>query len=232
MTVYATDEDVALRASTDFSALCPRDQLLASGSDGGFATSDLWTLRSASVDFAAFGLVPGQLARLTKPTTAFGPNGELFAIQAVSTGAITLRRKGQAASVGQPAASQAGLTNVEFAVRTLGPQLLLASYDIDRRFGIDDAIAGRRSLDLYDPHQLREAVVLTVLYKQYLDQSRQFAGRIADQSDTPGDVYAAKARLAKAELDELLDRLALKWNEADVASRAIATTRFSTRVSR
>ena len=74
--------------------------------------------------------------------------------------------------------------------------------------------------------------MLTVLYKQYLDQSRQFAGRVADQSETPGDVYAAKARLAKAELDEVLDRLALKWNEADVASRAIATTRFSTRVSR
>ena len=232
MIVYATDEDVALRASTDFSALCPRDQLLASGSDGAFATSDPWTLTSTTVDFAAFGLVPGQLARLAKPTTAFGPNGELFAIQAVAGGAITLRRKGQAAGVGQPPAPQAGLTNVEFTVRTLGPQIQLACYDLDRRFGIDDAVAGRRSLDLHDPHQLREAVVLTVLYKQYLDQSRQFAGRIADQSETPGDVYAAKARIARAELDELLDRLALEWNQADVASRAIATTRFSTRISR
>jgi hypothetical protein len=136
------------------------------------------------------------------------------------------------AGVGQPPSPQGGLSNVEFAVRSLGPQIQLASYDLDRRFGIDDAIAGRRSVDLYDPQQLREAVVLTVLYKQYLDQSRQFAGPIADQSATPGDVYAAKARIAKAELDELLDRLALKWNEMDVASRAIATTRFSTRISR
>ena len=232
MTVYATDEDIALRASTDFSALCPRDQVLALGTDGIFASSDLWTLTSATVDFAAFGLTPGLLARLTKPTTVFGPNGELFAIQSVATRGITLRRKGQPAGVGQPPSSPGGLTNVEFAVRSLGPQLALASYDIDRRFGIDDCVAGRRSVDLYDPQQLREAAILTVLYKQYLDQSRQFVGRVADQSETPGDVYAAKARIAKAELDEVLDRLALKWNEADVASRAVATSRFSTRLSR
>lgn len=232
MIVYATDEDIALRASADFSALCPRDQLLACGSDGVFTASDLWTLTSTSVDFAAFGLTPGQLVRLTKPSACFGANGELFAIQTVATGSITLRRKGQPSGIGQPPSPQGGLSNVEFVVRSLGPQIALASYDLDRRFGIDDAIAGRRSVDLYDPHQLREAVVLTVLYKQYLDQSRQFAGRIVDPSEMPGDVYAAKARIAKAELDDLLDRLALKWNEADVAARAIATTRFSTRISR
>jgi len=232
MTVYATDEDIALRASTDFSSLCPRDQVFAVGTDGVFAASDLWTLTSASVDFAAFGLTPGLLVRLTKPTTAFGPNGELFAIQSVATGAITLRRKGQAVSVGQPPAPIGGLSGVEFAVRSLGPQIELASYDLDRRFGIDECVPGRRSVDLHDQHQLREAVVLSVLYKQYLDQSRQFAGRIADPSETPGDVYAAKARIARAELDEVLDRLALRWNAVDVASRSIATTRFSTRLSR
>lgn len=232
MGVYATDEDIALRASTDFSALCPRDQVLAMGIDGAFAASDPWTLRSASVDFAAFGLAPGLLARLTRPASAFGPNGELFAIQAVAPGSITLRRKGQRAGVGQPPSPSGGLAGVEFSVRTLGPQITLASYDLDRRFGIDDAVAGQRSVDLADPHQLREAVVLTVLFKQYLDQSRQFAGRIADASETPGDVYAAKARIAKAELDELLDRIALRWNERDVARRSSATTRFSTRLSR
>ena len=232
MIAYANDEDVALRASTDFSALCPRDQVLAAGSDGAFTAHDPWTLTSATVDFAAFGLAPGLLARLTKPTSAFGPGGELFAIYAVSPGEITLRRKGQPAGVGQPPSSAGGLAGVEFVVRTLGPQIALASYDLNRRFGIDDFVAGRRSVDLYDPHQLREAVVLTVLAHQYLDQSRQFAGRIADASETPGDVYAAKAKIARAELDEVLDRLALKWNEMDVASRAIATTRFSTRIVR
>ena len=228
MISYATDEDIALRASADFSALCPRDQVLASGSDGVFLASDPWTLTSASVDFSAFGLAPGQVARLTKPVTSFGASGDLLVIQALSPGAITLRRKGQAAGVGQPPSSSSGLTNVEFAVRTLGPQIQLASFDLDHRFGIDDRIVGRRSVDLDDPLQLREAVVLTVLHQQYLDQSRQFSG----PSDTPDDWYAAKARIAKAELTEVLDRLTLKWNAADVAARSIATTRFSTRLSR
>jgi hypothetical protein len=228
MIVYATDEDIALRASSDFLALCPRDQLLASGADGVFAPTGLWMLTSTSVDFAAYGLMPGQVVRLTKPASAFGSNGELFAIQAVATGAITLRRKGELPGIGQPPSPATGLSHVEFAVRSLGPQIQLASYDIDRRFGIDDAIAGRRSLDLYDPYQLREAVVLTVLYKQYLDQGRQFAG----SSPAPDDVYSAKSRIAKADLDEVLDRLALRWNEADVAARSMVTTRFSTRISR
>ncbi len=228
MTVYATDEDIALRASTDFVVLCPRDQLLGSGVDGVFAPSDLWTLTSASVDFAAFGLLPGQIVRLTKPTAVFSSNGELFTIQSVAPGAATLRRKGELSGVGQPPSPSGGLSSVEFTIRTLGPQIQLACDDINYRFGIDDAIAGRRSLDLYDPGQLREAVVLTVLYKQYLDQGRQFSGA----SSAPDDLYSAKSRIAKAELDEVLDRLTLRWNEADVASRSIATTRFSTRMSR
>jgi hypothetical protein len=173
-------------------------------------------------------LVPGQVVRLTKPTSVFSSNGELFAIQTVSTGAITLRRKGELPGIGQPPSPQGGLSNVEFTVRTLGPQIQLASYDIDRRYGIDDAVAGRRSLDLYDPQQLREAVVLTVLYKQYLDQGRQFAGA----SSAPDDLYSAKSRIAKSELDEVLDRLTLQWNEHDALARSVATTRFSTRISR
>ena len=32
--VYATDEDIALRASADFAILCPKDQCLAYGNDG------------------------------------------------------------------------------------------------------------------------------------------------------------------------------------------------------
>jgi len=228
MISLATDEDIAVRASGDFAALCPKDQTLAAGTDGVFNPGDPWTLRSASVDFHGFGLAPGQMARLAKPSTCFGANGELFAIAAVGPGSITLRRKGQAAGIGQPPGPAAGLTGVEFSARTLGPQIARASYDLDLRFGIDDLVVGRRSVDLYDPVELREAVVLTVLYRQYQDQSRQFASG----SERPDDWYAAKARIIKEELDDLLDRLALKWNAADVASRAVATTRFSTRLSR
>ncbi len=228
MIAYATDEDIALRASADFAALCPRDQTLAAGLDGAFAAADPWTLASASVDFAALGLVPGLVARLGKPTAAFGPGGELFAVGAVAPGRITLRRKGQAAGVGQPPSPPAGLTGVEFSVRTLGPQIALAGYDLDRRFGIDDRIAGSRPVDLYDPRQLREAVVLMVLARQYLDQSRQFAS----PSDAPEDWYSAKARIIKGELDDVLDGLALKWRACDLAGRTPATTPFSSRLSR
>jgi len=227
MTAFATDEDIAVRASGDFVALCPRDQTLAAGSDGVFDPGDPWTLRSASVDFRGHGLAPGQVVRLGKPSTCFGANGELFAIAAVGPGSITLRRKGQVAAVGQPPAPPAGLSGVEFSVRTLGPQIDRASYDLDLRFGIDELIAGRRPADLRDPVELREVVVLTVLYRQYQDQSRQFAG-----ADKPDDWYAAKARIIKGERDDLIDRLALKWNAAGDASGPVAMTRFSMRLSR
>ncbi len=61
---YATDEDIALRASADFSLLCPRDQKVAAGSDGAFSTSDPWTLTSASADFNALGVAAGQVVQL------------------------------------------------------------------------------------------------------------------------------------------------------------------------
>ncbi len=67
MIAYATDEDVAIRAPADFAALCPKDQVLAAGTDGLFLPSDPWTLRSPSVDFAASGLMPGQVIRLAGP---------------------------------------------------------------------------------------------------------------------------------------------------------------------
>src|SRR5947199_54246 len=51
-TLYATDEDIVLRASADFALLCPRDQKLASGTDGTFMPDDRWTLHSTAVDFA------------------------------------------------------------------------------------------------------------------------------------------------------------------------------------
>lgn len=228
MTAYATDEDIALRASTDFAVLCPRDQVLASGSDGIFLAADPWTLTSSSVNFAGFGVAPGQIVKLAKPTAAFGANGELFAVDAAVAGAVTLRRKGQPSRVGQPPASSGGLLNVEFVVRTLGPQIGLASYDMARRLGIDEWVPGRRTVDLLDPLQLREATVLSVLAQQYLDQSRQFSG----SSTAADDVYAAKARITKDELDDVLDRLVLRWRTFDVTGRSDATTRFSTRISR
>ena len=47
--LYATDEDVALRAPADFPLLCPPGQVQAAGTDGCFQAGDRWTLTSAAV---------------------------------------------------------------------------------------------------------------------------------------------------------------------------------------
>ena len=190
-------------ASADFLILCPRDQKLVCGSDGAFLPFNPWTLTSTSVDFLSNGIAPGQIVQFSKPVSCFKPPGEILVVDSVAPNAITLRRKGQSAGVGQPPAPQAGLTSVEFLVATLGPQIALASYDIDRRYGINDLIVGRRTSDLYDPREVREATVLTVLYKQYLDMSRGFEGQ--------PDTFTTKAQLIREELRELLDRVAVHW---------------------
>ncbi len=219
--VYASDEDIALRASADFAILCPKDQCLAYGTDGAF--SDPWTLTSQSVDFQANGLAPGLIVRLTQPVSLYKPPGEAFAV--VSANAVTLRRKGQPAGVGQPAGSPGTATGIEFTALTLGPQIARASYDLNRRYGIDDLIAGRRSCDLFDPLEVREATVLTVLYRQYLEMSRG--------PQEKADTFAAKSSLYKQELDDLLARTVVHWAASRVVPAAAqSTSRFSTRISR
>jgi hypothetical protein len=222
--VYATDEDVALRASADFAIICPKDQKLASGSDGTIADSDLWTLTSPTVDFQANGIRPGNIVQLTQPTSVYKPPGESFAVVSVAPKTMTLRRKGQPPGVGQPVSS-GGLSKIEFLVTTFLPQLTQASYDLDRRYGIDDLIAGRRPCDLIDPQEVLEATVLTVLYRQYLDMSRG--------GDERSDTFAAKARSFKQELDDLLATTVLHWAASPgLPSSSQSTTRFSTRISR
>jgi hypothetical protein len=223
--IYATDEDIALRASADYSILCPRDQKLAWGIDGAILASDPWTLTSGSVNFLANGLVPGQVVLLTRPTSAFRPPGELLVIATVTAGGLGLRRKGQAPGIGQPPGSSTDLTGIEFSVYTLGPQIELASYDLNCRYGIDDFIFGRRSSDLYDPKEVRDATVLTVLHRQYLDMSKSSEGQL--------DMFATKARAVKDELDELLARVVVHWKPSNpIGETTSPTTRFSTRISR
>lgn len=221
-TPYATDEDIALRAPADFALLCPRDQKLAAGSDGAFDGSDRWTLRSDAVDFVAGGLAPGHVVQLLGPVAQFKPPGEALAVAAVAPHALRLRRLGLDTGVGQPPAPPGPLVGVEFLVATLGPQIEDAGHDLDRRFGIDERIAGRRPSDLFDPREVRAAAVLAVLRRRYLDLSRDPSGR--------GDLFAAKAERADADLGELLARAVLHWS-APAGGRTEAT-RFSTRLAR
>ena len=223
---YATDEDVAIRAPADFLALCPRDQAVAGGSDGLFLAGDPWTLRSPSVDFAAAGVGPGQVVRLAG--TGFGPQGECFAVDRVGPGGLTVRRKGQGPGQGRPPSAGSALSGVESAARTLAPQLDRACLDLDHRLGIDADVPGRRPADLRDPRSLAEAAVLLVLSRQYLDLARRFGG----SADEPEDWYGAKARATRAELDDVLDRLVLRWNAPAGPDPAAPRSRFGVRLSR
>lgn len=222
--VYATDEDVAIRASADFALLCPRDQCLAYGADGVFA-GDAWTLQSPSADFLALGVAPGQVVRLTLPTTYFKPPGEALVVDTVGAGQVRLRRKGLPSGVGRPPGPPSDVANVEFTVTTLGPQIAAVSYDLDRRFGIDGPAGGHRPTDLLDPRELRDATVLTVLSRQYLELSRGGQDGV--------DTFVAKSQAYKQELDDLLARLVLHWKGvADGMIPEPATARPSTRLSR
>jgi hypothetical protein len=223
-TTYATDEDIALRASADFALLCPRDQKVASGSDGVFSPATPWVLTSATADFQALGVMPGHVVQVQAAGAGQGSTADCLAVVGTAPGSVTLRRKGQSAGVGMPPGPSTGGGGVKFQVTTFGPQIALATDDINRRFGITNGLyPGRSPSVLSDPGELRDAVVLTVLYRRYLDASREVAG--------PADSFAAKARAIKAELDDLLARLTLHWNRA-CDDLGPPTTRFSTRMSR
>ena len=213
---YANDEDVALRAPADFALLCPRDQKLSAGIDGFFNVSDRWNLRSNSVNFATSGVVAGQVVQLLGPSSQFKPPGEAFVAQAVNANVLTLRRKGQSAAAGQPAGPATGLIGVEFLIVTLAPQLEHASFEFDRRYGI----ANEGVSATFDPRDVRDVIVLSVLHGQYLAMSREGAG-------AAGDPFAAKASAMKAELDDLLARLVVRKGRGGDPS-----SRFTLRLSR
>lgn len=219
---YATDEDVALRAPSDFAVLCPKDQLIASSIDAYFSGADRWTLHCASIDFIAQGVQCGQVVQLVAPQAAFGITGDLLVVNERAAHSIQLRRWGLAPTQGQPPVA-AGLTGVEFHIRTLLPQIALASYELNRLYGIDDLVVGRRTADLYDSREVRDIVVLNVLIRLYTALSR--AG------DGVSDVFAFKSTALKSELQELMARAVVHWRST-VSSSIAPTTRFDTRIER
>jgi hypothetical protein len=218
-TVYATDENLALRASGDFAVLCPDWQKLAYGTDGTFAAGSPWVLTSPSVNFVSASVTAQHVVLLTKPSTSFKGSGELLAVDSASPAGLTLRRLGTGLNLGQPPAPTAGLTNVEFTIATLDPQIEEASFDLNRRFGIDPNIGGRSPGDVYDLRDLRQACVLTVLAQRYTAETR------GDQGD-----FALKLTQIKRELAEVLARLTLRWGSGGTDRQS--TNWFSTRLAR
>jgi hypothetical protein len=218
----ATDEDIAIRAPSDFASLCPVDQKLAAGTNGFFDGSDRWTLRSSGTSFVGLGIGPGQVVNLFGPNPAFPESGETFGVVSVSAGGVTLRRKGMVSGAGQPPVGAGGLTGVWFSVPTLGAQISMASAELGQRFGIDNQVAGRGVADLVNPDVLREAVVLMVLVRRYWDLA------------SPGgktDPMANKAEAYQAALDDVLGRIVLRWR-GPIEGQDPAPNKFGTRVVR
>lgn len=223
--VYATDEDIVIRAGADFVHICPPDQTIAKGVDGVFGVGNRWLLTSTSTDWIGQGVAAGMVAQLNHKGTFTGT--ELLPIDSVSSGGATLRRRGQASGIGFAPGPIAGVTGVSFLVASLYPQIEDASYDLNRRFGVDERLPTRSPASFYDVREARQACVLTVLRRQYLAMAR-LAG---DKSD---DLYA-KAQAYSQELDDTLARLVIHWQNLTgwgLASVEPVTSRFGMRMSR
>jgi hypothetical protein len=216
---YCEDEDIAVRAGGDYIELCPQWQQMAAGTDGYFTAGSPWVLNSTLTNFAANGVQPNQVVYLSGPKSQYPGGGVLLAIDSVSGTSITLRRLYKDLNVGQPPAPAAGLTNVEFAVNTLDPQSASSSFDIKRRYGIDETIVNRTSSWIFDLMDLRMATVLTVLAERYLQETRN------DRGDFP-----KKAMAIKIELQSVLDRVQVRWGP--FGNSAEPSTLFSCKLSR
>jgi hypothetical protein len=217
--VFATDEDIAVRAGGDFITLCPGWQQMAYGTDGDFAPGAPWVLNSTAINFAANNVAPNQVVWLSQPKSQYPGGGALLAIDSVAGTSITLRRLHKDLNVGQPPAPIAGLTNVTFTINTLDPQTEEASFDIKRRFGIDENISARESSWVYDLRDLRMATVLSVLLARYTQEAR------SDRGDFP-----RKIDQIKIELGQVLDRVQVRWGPLGNAEEP--STLFSCKLSR
>jgi hypothetical protein len=217
--VYCSDEDIAVRASGDFITLCPSWQQMAYGADGAFAPSAPWVLTSSSVNFGTNGVAPNQVVWLSAPKTQYPGGGQLLAIDSVSGSSITLRRLHKDLNVGQPPAPAAGLTSVTFTINTLDPQTEEASFDLKRRFGIDENITFRYSSWIYDLRDLRMATVLQVLKDRYRSETR------VERGD-----FALKANSISRALDEVLDRVQVRWGP--YGNSAEPSTVFGCKITR
>jgi hypothetical protein len=218
-TVYASDEDVAVRAMGDYAALCPDSSMVAYGTDGRFVSNDLWTLRSVLVPFTTNGVAVGNVVRLVKPETTYKGGGTLMAVSSVAANALTLRRIGQSTGEGQAPGPVGGLTSITFECKTFGPQIEQVSYDLNQQYGIDPDISFVGPTALADIRQLRQACVLTVLMESYIIANRTYKGD-----------FDLKIEQYKTELERTLGFLKIRWTSRDREMQPI--TRFGTRMAR
>ncbi len=196
---YCTDEAIAIRAPGDYVALCPPDQRMASGKAGTIAGGG-WNFVDPTTDFSTVGILPGMLVHFAKSTPQVR-SPELLVVDSFDGRAIRLRRRGFGIGIGDPPGGSGGLTAIEYSIPTFMPQIQKTTGNINRRYGVDDFFYGRRESDLFDPREVEDVAVLSVLVNQYVAMSRQ----------TKDDSFATKAKSIQAELDELLRRVEITW---------------------
>jgi hypothetical protein len=192
---------------------------MAKGTDGVFASGIPWVLTSATINFQSNGVNPNQVVALTGPKSQYPGGGDLLAIDSVSGNSITLRRPHKDLNVGMPPGPAAGLTGVAFTITTFDPQIEEASFDIKRRFGIDENITFRDSSWIYDLRDLRMLTVLTVLYDRYTAELR------SDRGD-----WVRKLGHIRNLRDEITDRVQVRWGP--YGNSAEPSTVFSCKITR
>jgi hypothetical protein len=217
--VYAHDEHIVVRAGGDFVTLCPPWQQMAAGTDGYFSSGTPWVFSSSSVDFTYQNIQPRQVIQLTGPKNAFPGTTTLLAIDSVSGNSLTLRRVNQKLNYGQPPGIQAGNATISFVINTLYPQIEEATFDIKRRYGIDENTFYRASAWIYAQRDLRMATILSTLLPRYIHETRSDRGDFSD-----------KIALIKTDLQEVLDRVQVRWGP--LGNSAEPSTLFSCRLSR
>lgn len=198
--VFATDEDVLLRAPGDFTLLCPRDQVLARGTDGTLVAS--WNLQSAAVDFPSRGVRPGHVVQLLAPGSSGQAPARLYVLDSVSPGSVILRVQGQSSGEGEPPSPSNSATRTDFLIATLAPQIADATASLDARFRLSEVV--NPSADVLT--EIKAVVVLTVLERRY----REIGHCAGEQADA----LLKRAQSLAVERDERLARLAIRLDAA------------------
>ena len=220
---YCTDEDVYIEAPGDYADIVPRNQTMGAGADGVFAAGAPWLMTSASFDPLAGGVTAGMACQFLGPTASFPGPGDLCFVDSVAANNMVFHRPGLAMGLGLPPCPTpaAGLTGVKFRVLSCYAQIMRQSYELDRLYGTDDLVFGRRHVDQYDPRQLRRYTALLVLKGLYVGMAR------GSKSD---DHWWGKVNEMKEQLAELARYAAVTWkNNVSGMDRADP---FSTRVIR
>jgi hypothetical protein len=170
--LYCTDEDVAKRMLGDFMLCVPPANIMARGDDGEFLADNRWGLVSASVNFAARGVLAGQVA-FTKYAGGKIKYEDLLAVDSVETTTLGLRRFGQTQGYGEPPGPINGTSSVQFLIPYLKPQIQLATSEINRIWNIGELWIERPASSLVDPSEIRELCVLWVMRDLYFGKAKE-----------------------------------------------------------